>query len=555
MKTVIIGGVAAGATAAARLRRLDEEAEIIIFEKGDFISFANCGLPYFTGNVIEDGGDLLLQSPESFKARYNIDARVKCEVLKVNPDKKTVNVFDKTLNRMYDESFDFLIISPGSEPIIPDIEGIYGKAVMQSVFIVRTIKDAVIIKNAISYGKAKTAAILGGGAISLEMAENLVNAGLDVSIISLDKSLMPKIDFDISYPLMTEAERHGISLFMNDTITKISKSGENLKITLKSETELTADILIIAAGVRPDTDFLHGSGIELTANGAILTDKFMQTNVKNIYAAGDAVMTYNNISGEPMICQLAGPANKQGRIVADNICAETRNTEKTPYNGALGSNIIRFFDLTAAQTGFSEIAAKKAGFEADFVFTYSPSNASWYGNASMISSKIIFDKKTGKVLGGEFIGKKGIDKRADILATLLHFGGTVDDLTELELCYAPQFSSAKDPVNIAGMAAQNIVKGYVKHIHADEVDALVESGVIFIDVRTEREFAGGHINNAKNIPLDNLRERINEIPVGKLVYVNCRSGQRSYIACRILADKGFDCFNLEGGYRLYSEMV
>lgn len=547
MKTVIIGGVAGGASAAARLRRLDERAEIIIFERGEFISFANCGLPYFIGGDITDKNLLTLQTPESFKARFNIDVRTMSEVVKINPESKTVTVNNKNDNISYEESYDKLILSMGAEPIKPPIEGTDS----DRVFTLRSIPDTIKIKDFIENASPKSAIVAGGGYIGVEMAENLKKAGLDVTIVELAEHLIAPLDFDMAADAHRYIKQKGVKLILNNGIKAIKDCGSSLAVQLSSE-ELYTDMLIMAVGVRPESKLASDCGIKVNQRGSIIVDSKMRTSTADIYAVGDAAEVEDFVAKTKAFIPLAGPANKQGRIAADSIA----NNGKSEYKGTQGSAIIKIFDMTAASTGLNEKSAKAAGIDYDKVYTYSASHAGYYPGGTNMSIKALWDKKTLKLIGAQIVGFDGVDKRADVLASAIRFGAKITDLAELELCYAPPFGSAKDPVNMVGFVAENVISGKVKQFFWHDIEGLpLDNSVTLLDVRTDTEVSRGRINGFMHIPVDSLRSRINELPKDKPVYVHCHSGLRSYIACRILAGEGYDCYNLAGGWRLYESVI
>lgn len=542
MKTIIIGGVAGGASAAARLRRLDETAEIIVLERGEYVSFANCGLPYYIGGVITNQNNLTLQTPESFRARFNIDVRVNNEALKINPETKTVLINDLKSGNSYTESYDNLILSPGAEPIIPNIDGINN----DFVFTLRNIPDTLKIKEYIKSAMPKSAVVVGGGYIGVEMAENLKEAGLEVSIVELANHLIAPLDFDMATDVHRYIKSKGINLYLNNGVKAI----DNHKVILQNG-EINTDIVILSVGVRPETAFAQECGIKTNNRGSIIVDQNMRTNIPHIYAVGDALEVKDFITGNSAFIPLAGPANKQGRIAADNIAGIS-----SEYNGTQGSAVLKLFDMTVATTGINEKSAEAAGIDYDKTYIYSGSHASYYPGANNMSIKALWDKKTLKILGVQIVGFEGVDKRMDVLATAIRLGAKITDLTELELCYAPPFSSAKDPVNMLGFVAENIVTGKIKQFFWDDVESLSRDGsVTLLDVRTATEVQRGKIDGFINIPLDSLREHISEIPKDKPVYVHCHSGLRSYIACRILMGNGYECFNLAGGWRLYESVI
>ena len=542
MKTVIIGGVAGGATAAARLRRLDEKAEIIILERGEYVSFANCGLPYFIGGVIKEKGDLTLQTPVSFKKRFNIDVRVQNEAIKIIPEEQKISVKNLVTGEIYEERYDNLILSPGAKAIIPNIKGIESG----NVFTLRNIPDTLRIKNYVNNEKPQSALIIGGGYIGVEMAENLKEAGLKVSIAELSDHLIASLDFDMAADVHRYIKSKGISLFLNNGVTEIKGN----KVILQNG-EVEADVIIMSVGVKPETELAGNCGIKLNERGCIIVNSKMQTNIPNIYAVGDAVECENFITKAPSFIPLAGPANKQGRIAADNIVGKT-----SEYKGTQGTSILKLFDMTVASTGLNEKSVKEMGINYDKAYTYSASHASYYPGAKNMSIKALWDKKTLKILGAQIVGFDGVDKRMDLIAAAIRFGAKVTDLTSLELSYAPPFGSAKDPVNMLGFVAENIVSGKVKQFFWHDVENLPrDESVFLLDTRTPVEVSRGKIEGFINIPLDELRNRIDEIPKNKPIYVHCHSGLRSYLACCILSGNGYDCYNLAGGWRLYESVI
>lgn len=546
MKTLIIGGVAGGASCAARLRRLNESAEIIILERGEFISFANCGLPYYIGGKITNKANLTLQTPQSFKARFNIDVRIFSEAISVDSARKVVTVKNAITGDTYEESYDNLVLSPGAFPIAPNIEG----ADSERVFTLRNIPDTMKIKGYIQREKPKSAVVVGGGYIGVEMAENLKKAGLEVTIVELSDHLIAPLDFDMATEVHRYVKAQGIRMILKNGVTAIKESDRNLQIHLNNGC-IETDMVIMSVGVRPDTAFLKDSGVELDGRGSVIVNSNMQTNIENIYAVGDAVSIKNFITNAPAFIPLAGPANKQGRIVADNICGIP-----SEFEGTQGSSVLKLFDMTVATTGLNEKSAKDAGFDFDKTYTYSASHASYYPDATMMSVKVLWDKATHKILGAQIVGFDGVDKRMDVIATAIRLDAKVTDLAKLELCYAPPFSSAKDPVNMVGFVAENVITGKLKQFFWHDVENLPrDSSVTLLDTRTAIEVARGRIEGFMHIPLDSLRERIAEIPKGKPVYVHCHSGLRSYIACRILTGYGYDCYNLAGGYRFYESVI
>jgi NADPH-dependent 2,4-dienoyl-CoA reductase/sulfur reductase-like enzyme/rhodanese-related sulfurtransferase len=541
-KIIIVGGVAGGATAAARLRRLDENAEIILFERGGHISFANCGLPYYVGGVIKDRSDLFLQTPESFRARFNVDVRALSEATSINPADKTVAVKNLRNGDTYVESYDKLILSPGASAILPPIPG----ADLPGVFTLRSAADIDIIERFIHTIRPKNAVVVGGGYIGVEMAENLKLAGLEVTIIEMSNQILPTLDFDVACDARRYLLKKGVSLRLNAAARKISAQNGVFTVYLE-DGEIYADIIIIAAGVRPETRLAKEAGLEIGESGGIVVNERLQTSDEHIYAVGDAVEVDNFIVNRKGLLPLAGNANKQGRIAADNICGIP-----SVYSGAQGSVILKIFDMTAAATGISERTAARLGLDYDKIFLWLPGRAAYYPDSKFMSMKIIFEKVSGKILGAQIAGFEGADKRCDVLSTAIRAGMTARDLAKLELCYAPPFSSAKDPVNMAGYAIENVLNGMVKNFHWNDVDALPRDGsVVLLDTRSPAEYASGRVEGSINVPLDSLRGRVGELDKSKPIYVICHSGLRGYVAARILSQNGFEAYNLSGGYRLY----
>ena len=545
MKVVIVGGVAGGATAAARIRRLDEKAEIIIFERTGFISYANCGLPYFIGDIITDPDDLTLQSPQGFFRRFRIVAKVYHEVISINTDRKTVTVKNLETGETFEETYDKLLLSPGAKPILPKIEG-----EMQNVFSLRSVEDTFRIKSYIQKNQPKTAILAGGGFISLELAENLRNLGIDVTIVQSGNQLMAPFDVEMSAFIHNELRRQGVKLVFGNKVEKItSKNGAT--VVLDSGCSLQADMVIVAIGVIPDTNLAKKAGLELGLKESIVVNDKMETSIKDVYAVGDAIQVKNFITEQDDLIALAGPANKQGRIAADNICGLDSH-----YNGSQGSSVIKVFELTAATTGISEKKARLAGLMTDSVILSPASHAGYYPGAMIMTMKVVFEKDTYRILGAQIIGYDGVDKRIDVLATAIRAGMKATELKELDLAYAPPYSSAKDPVNMAGFMIENIKNGVLKQWHVEDAEKLRRDGsVTLLDTRTVREYQRGHIDGFYNIPVDELRERLDEVDKNKPVYVICQSGLRSYISCRILEGNGYTAYNFAGGYRFYEAVM
>jgi NADPH-dependent 2,4-dienoyl-CoA reductase/sulfur reductase-like enzyme/peroxiredoxin family protein/rhodanese-related sulfurtransferase/TusA-related sulfurtransferase len=541
-KIVVVGGVAGGASFAARMRRLDEKADIVILDKGYYVSFANCGLPYYIGETIKDRDNLIIQTPQKFHDRFNIDVHVRSEVLSVDPagKKVTVRSGDKTI----DEPFDYLLLSPGCTPVRPPIPGIDSPR----VHTLRTIPDTDAIKALVDKGNAHRAVVIGGGFIGLEMAENLRQRGLEVSIVELLDQVFAPADKEMAASLHQHLIINGVRLMLGRSVTGIIDDGsEAASVILDDKTQLPADLVILAVGVKPDTGFLKNSGIELTERGAIVVNERLQTNYANIYAAGDAVEVVDFVSGKKTMVPLAGPANRQGRIAADNVAGIPSAYKKT-----LGTAICKVFDLTAAVTGISEKTAIKLGIPFVKSYTHSTSHASYYPGAFPLSLKVLFAPDTGLVLGAQAIGKDGVDKRIDVLATAIRHGLTVYDLGDLELAYAPPFSGAKDPVNIAGFVGQNILDKRMPVFYGEDVASIDPARQMLLDVRTTDEHEQGNIANSLCIPLDSLRKRLAELDRTKEIMVYCQVGLRGYLATRILLENGFRARNLSGGYKTWS---
>ena len=544
MKVVIVGGVAGGATAAARIRRLDEQAEIIIFERTGYVSYATCGLPYYIGGVIEDGSQLTLQTPQSFARRFNIDVRVRHEVLQVLPAQKQVLVKNLESGEEHYESYDKLLLSPGAKPFVPPVNGLVS---CSNVFVLRTVEDAESIRSFVMENKPASAVVVGGGFIGLEMAENLKEMGLDVSVAELAPQVLPQLDSDMASLVQGVLRRNGVHLMLNNGLAKASMEGERIHLVYSDGAEGVADMLILAAGVQPDSALAVQAGLALGVRGSILADDMMRTSAEDVFAVGDAVQIKNSVSGQDALISLAGPANKQARIAADNICGM-----QSHYRGAQGSSILKLFDYTVAATGLSETAAKQQGTQTEKVILSPMSHAGYYPGGAAMTMKVVFDKNTLRLLGAQIVGKNGVDKRIDVLATAIYAGMDVRQLAELDLAYAPPYSSAKDPVNMAGFIADNLARGIVKQFYYDDVASLQQrTDVTLLDTRTAAEYARGHAEGFINIPVDELRARIGELDRNKPVYVMCQSGVRSYIASRILTGHGFDTYNFTGGYSFY----
>lgn len=547
MRVIIIGGVAGGATAAARIRRLDEKAEIIIFEKSGYISYANCGLPYYIGGVIEDKEELTLQTPESFWERFNIDVRVQNEALEINPENKTVTVKNLKTGEVYTESYDKLLISTGAKPTRPQMQGID----LDNVFTLRTVEDTYNIKNFVDECKPKSAVVVGGGFIGLEVAENLNEMGVDVTILQRPDHLLNTLDYDMATLVHSRFRKNGVKLKFGVSVQGFEKAEKGVDVLIKGEEPINADMVLLAIGVTPDSTLAKNAGLDLGIKDSIVVNDRMETSARNIYAVGDAVQVKHSITGDNAVISLAGPANKQGRIAADNICGGDSR-----YKGSMGSSVIKIFDMTVASTGLTEKLAKASEIDYDKIVLSPMSHAGYYPGGKVMTMKVVFEKSTQRIIGAQIVGFDGVDKRIDVLATAMNFGATASDLKDLDLAYAPPYSSAKDPVNMAGFVIENIGAGKMKQFHWDDISRLQnENGITLLDTRTSFEYSRGHIDGFINIPVDELRSRMDEIDKSKPLYVMCQSGLRSYISCRILAQNGFDCYNFSGGYCFYESVI
>ena len=540
-KIIIVGGVAGGASTAARLRRLDENANIIMFEKGEYISFANCGLPYHIGGTISEREKLIVTSVESMSNKFNIDIRNFSEVVKIDKKNKTVTVKNHKTNEIYEENYDNLVLSPGASPIKPPISGIND---CDNLFILRNIPDTDKIKNFINENKPKHVTVVGGGFIGLEMLENLYDLGLNLTLVEASEQVMAPLDIEMASIIHEHIVDKGIQVILKDGVNSFENNGN--KIVLASGKEINTDMIILSIGVKPETNIAKECGLKLNQRGAIVVDKHMKTSDNNIYALGDAVEIMDFVNKKPTMIPLAWPANRQGRIVADNICGK-----KSEYKGSLGSSVAKVFDYTVATTGNNEKTLKKLGINYEVIHIHPSSSASYYPGAFPISYKMTFDPKDGKIFGAQGVGINGVEKRIDIIATAIKGNLNIYDLQDVEVCYAPPYNSAKDPVNMLGYYAENIIEKNVNVIQWYEVDKLDNNNSIILDIREEFELATGVIENSINIPLTVLRHRLNEIPKNKMIYVTCQVGLRGYIACRILSQNGFDCANIDGGIKTY----
>ncbi len=546
MKILIIGGVAGGASAAARIRRLDEKAEILLLERSGYISYANCGLPYYIGGTIREESSLTLQTPESFGRRFRVDVRVLHEAIGIDTEKKTVTVKNRATGEIYTETYDKLLLSPGAKPVIPSF------APMESdkVFTLRTVEDALRIRAYTERQAPRSAVIIGGGFIGLEMAENLVNAGISVTLLQRGEQLFPVFDGDMASFLHAKCRAAGIKLHLRANVIDMSADESGITVTAENMAPMHADMVILAIGVTPENTLAKEAGLTLGEKGAIAVNDKMETSAPDVYAVGDAVEILHTVTEKRAVIALAGPANKEGRIAADNICGK-----ESHYSGAQGSSIMRLFDMTAAVTGIGEKTARALGLRYEKVILSPSSHASYYPGAKVMTMKVLYEKGTKKLLGAQIIGYDGVDKRIDVLATAIFAGLSADNLKDLDLAYAPPYSSAKDPVNMAGFIIDNIESGIVKQFYYEDIESLRKRKDAFLlDTRTPMEYMRGHAESFAHIPLDELRDRISELPRDKKIYVMCQSGLRSYLATRILMQNGFDAYNFAGGYRFYESV-
>ncbi|WP_321993699.1 CoA-disulfide reductase [Clostridium butyricum] len=540
-KIIIVGGVAGGASTAARLRRLDENAEIIMFEKGEYISFANCGLPYYIGEIIKEREKLIVQTVDEMSNKFNLDIRNLSEVVKIDKENNKITVKNLKNNEIYEESYDTLVLSPGASPIKPNIRGIED---CENLYTLRNIPDTDKIKAYVDNKKPRKAIVIGGGFIGLEMAENLRERGLDITLVEAGNQVMAPLDIEMAAIVHDVLIDKDVKLILNDGVKEFKDKGK--RVVLSSGKEIETDLIILSIGVRPETSIVKEAGIELNERGGIIVDKHMKTSVDNIYALGDAVEIIDFVNKKPAMIPLAWPANRQGRIVADNICG--RNSS---YKGSLGSSVAKIFDYTVATTGNNEKTLKKLGIDYKAIHIHPGSHAGYYPGAFPISFKMLFNPKDGRILGAQGIGIDGVEKRIDIISTAIKGNLNVFDLQDIEPCYAPPYNSAKDPVNMLGYYASNIMEDLVDIIQWNKVDELDKNNSIIVDVREEFELVTGTFENSINIPLGQLRDRLDEIPKNKNVYVTCQVGQRGYVASRILRSNGINAINIDGGIKTY----
>jgi CoA-disulfide reductase len=544
-KIIIVGGVAGGATAAARLRRIDEKSHIVLFERGEHISFANCGLPYYIGETIKERSKLLVQTVEGMSKKFNLDIRNLSEVTGINRVDKTVQVKNIKTGDVYEESYDVLILSPGAKPIVPPIKGLSDA---DNLYTLRNIPDTDKIKEHVDLKQPQKATVIGGGFIGLEMAENLVERGIEVTVVEMANQVMAPLDYEMASIVHQHLMDKGVNLILEDGVKEFENDGK--KIILSSGKEIDTDLTILSIGVRPENQLAIESGLNVGERGGIQVNEFLQTNDENIYAIGDAIEVVDFINNQPTMIPLAGPANRQGRIVANNIYGKNE-----AYKGTLGTSVAKIFDYTVSTTGNNEKTLKRLGVNYQAIHIHPASHAGYYPGAYPIALKLLFDPSTGKILGAQGVGKDGVEKRIDVLATAIKGGLTVFDLTELELAYAPPFSSAKDPVNMAGYVASNIIDDGIKTIQWYEVDDIIKNGGMLIDVREPVERERGYIEGSINISLNDLRNRLDELPKDQTIYVSCQVGLRGYLATRILMANGIKAVNVDGGWKTYSAVI
>ncbi len=543
MKYIIVGAVAGGASSAARLRRMDEHAEIVIFERGAYISYANCGLPYYIGNVISDRNKLFVQTATAFNSRFNIDVRVRTEVISIDTANKTVSARNLLTNDEYTESYDKLILSPGAEPMRPPLPGINS----EGIFTLRNVADTDYIKGYIDEKGAKSAVVIGAGFIGLEMAENLHGLGLGVTVIEMGGQVLAPVDVPMASILQQHIRAQGVELLLATKVEGFERVDDQLRVLLAGGDVVETDLVILSIGVRPDSKLAVNAGLNTGRTGAIVVNEYLQTSDPDVYAVGDAIEFVNPITGQTMPTYLAGPANKQGRICADNVVLGNKHR----YKGAINTAIVKVFDMTAGTTGMASKHLTAAGIEHLVSTTHSGSHAGYYPGSQQMTIQIAFTKGSGKLLGAQVVGYDGVDKRLDVMAHILQTGGTIYDLMEFEHAYAPPFSSAKDPVNMAGFVADNIMQERLRIFYWNEV-AELPADAFLLDVRNPEEFHDGAINGAVNIPVNEIRSVLADLPRDRDIYIYCEAGLRGYLAQRILLQNGFNRVrNLSGGYKLW----
>ncbi|WP_180316792.1 CoA-disulfide reductase [Cytobacillus eiseniae] len=543
-KVIIVGGVAGGATAAARLRRLSEDLDIILIERGEHISFANCGLPYYIGETIKDRNKLFVQTVKGMSDRFNLDIRNVSEAVSIDPKKKSITIKNLQTSEVYEESYDKLLLSPGARPIVPPIPGIEENA---ALFTLRNIPDTDRMKSYVDSKHPKKAVVIGGGFIGIEMAENLVDRGIEVTLIEMSNQIMAPIDFEMASILHTHLKEKGVKLILENGVHSFANQGK--AVILADGSEIETDMTILSIGVRPENELAKSAGLELGERGGIIVNDYLQTSNPDIYAVGDAIEVVDYMSRTKAMIPLAGPANRQGRIASNNIMGK-----KEKYQGTMGTSIAKVFDLAVAATGNNEKTLKRLDIPYEVIHIHPSSHAGYYPGAAPISLKLIFDKETGKIYGAQAVGADGVDKRIDVIATAIKGGLTVEDLTNLELSYAPPYSSAKDPVNMAGYVATNVMDGELEQIQWHEVDKIVADGGLLIDVREPMEREFGFIEGSINISVNELRNKLAELPKDQTIYVSCQVGLRGYLASRILKNNGFKVKNVDGGWKTYSSV-
>jgi NADPH-dependent 2,4-dienoyl-CoA reductase/sulfur reductase-like enzyme/rhodanese-related sulfurtransferase len=542
MKLLIVGGVAGGASAAARARRLAEDAEIILFERGPEVSFANCGMPYYVGQVIAERNKLLVTTPERLRQRFRLDVRTQSTVLSIDRSAKRVRVRDDKNNREYEESYDRLILAPGAAPIRPPLAGLD----LPGIFSLRNLQDADAIKQAVDQG-ARRAVVIGAGFIGLELAENFVHRGLQTTVVELQDQVMPPFDREMTAPIVETLHKRGVTVLLGQSAESFEKTDDGLAVILKSGERLAADVIVLGVGVRPENQLAVQAGLDTGPRGGIRVNEHLQTTDPDIYAVGDAIEVRDVVSGQPTQVPLAGPANRQGRIAADNAFGG-----QSRYRGTQGTAIVGVFGTTAAMTGASEKTLQRQQTAYRKIYVHPAHHAGYYPGAEGMALKLLFDPETGRILGAQAVGGAGVDKRIDVLAVAIQAGMTVYDLEEMELCYAPQYGSAKDPVNMAGFVAAGVLRGTHPQVdYASIKDTSDNTKPFLLDVRTPDEFRNGHIPGAVNIPIDELRDRLTELPTDRAIVAYCQVGMRGYLATRILMQKGFEVANLSGGYKTY----
>ncbi|MFO1020763.1 MAG: FAD-dependent oxidoreductase [Planctomycetales bacterium] len=543
MKIIIVGGVAGGASAATRARRLSETAEIILCERGPDVSFANCGLPYYLGGEIADRGKLLVVTPERMRERYRLDVRTRTEVIAIDRAAKKVTLRELANGRDYEETYDKLVLAPGAAPIRPELPGID----LPGIYLLRNLQDVDRIK-ALLEEDVQRAVMIGAGFIGLELVENFIRLGIETTLVELQDQVLPPLDREMTAPIEESLSHTGVQLKLSQSAVGFEQTSEGLNVLLKSGEKLSADLVVLGVGVRPENSLAVNAGLAVGARGGIRVNAHMQTSDSDIYAVGDAVETQDFVTGEPAQVPLAGPANRQGRVAADHIFGK-----ESAYRGTQGTAIVRVFDVTAACTGVSEKTMRRLKRPFIKIYTHPASHAGYYPGAEPMSLKLLFEPESGKILGAQGVGGEGVDKRIDILAVAIQAGMTVHDLEEVELAYAPQFGSAKDPVNMLGFVAAGVLSGFHPQITVDELDSISgePNAPYLLDVRTPTEFQAGHLPGAVNLPVDELREKLDQLPRSRPVVAYCQVGQRGYLALRILIQNGFEVRNLSGGYKAW----